>query len=91
MMLEQLAIFRLPDRFRIRTDQDVIACAVVPFSCSSSAASSAVCPPSVGSTPISGFRDDLLDDINRDRLNISAIGHVGIGHDRGRIGIDQDH
>ncbi len=34
--------------------------------------------------------DDLGDDFRRDRLEVSAIGHVRIGHDRRRIGIDED-
>ena len=34
--------------------------------------------------------DDLGDDLGRDRLDIGAVGHVRIGHDRRRIGIDQD-
>ena len=34
--------------------------------------------------------DDLGDDFGGDRLDIGAIRHVRIGHDGGRIGIDQD-
>ncbi len=34
--------------------------------------------------------DDLGDDFGRDRLDIGAVGHVRIGHDRRRIGIDQN-
>ena len=34
--------------------------------------------------------DDLGDDLGRDRLDIGAVRHVRIGHDRGGIGIDQD-
>ena len=34
--------------------------------------------------------DDLGDDLGRDRLDIGAIGHIRIGHDRRRIGIDED-
>ena len=33
--------------------------------------------------------DDLGDDLRGDRLDIGRVGHVGIGHDRGGIGIDQ--
>ena len=29
--------------------------------------------------------DDLLDDLGRDRLDVGAVGHLGIGHDRGRV------
>ena len=34
--------------------------------------------------------DDLGDDLGGDRLDIGGVGQSGIGHDRGRVGIDQD-
>jgi hypothetical protein len=34
--------------------------------------------------------DDALDDLGRDRLHIGGIRQIGIGHDRGGIGVDQD-
>ena len=34
--------------------------------------------------------DDLGDDLRRDRLDVGGVGEVRIGHDRRRIGIDQD-
>ncbi len=34
--------------------------------------------------------NDLGDDFRRDRLDIGPIRHVGIGHDRRRIGIDEN-
>ena len=34
--------------------------------------------------------DDLGDDFRRDRLDVGGVGQVRIGHDGGRIGIDQD-
>ena len=34
--------------------------------------------------------DDLGDDFGRDRLDIGGVGQIRIGHDRRRIGIDQD-
>ena len=34
--------------------------------------------------------DDLGDDLGRDRLDIGRIGQFRVGHDGGRIGIDQD-
>ena len=33
--------------------------------------------------------EDLLDDLRRDRLDVRAVGHLGVGHDRGRVGVDQ--
>ena len=34
--------------------------------------------------------DDLLDDLRRNRLDVGAVGELRIGHDRGRVGVDQD-
>ena len=34
--------------------------------------------------------DDFLDDLGRDRLDVGAVGELRIGHDRGRVGVDQD-
>ena len=36
-------------------------------------------------------RDDLLDHLGRDRLDVGRIGQLRIGHDRGRVRVDQDH
>ena len=36
------------------------------------------------------FLDDLRDDFRSDRLDVSAVREIGIGHDRRRIGIDQN-
>ena len=35
-------------------------------------------------------RDDLLDDLGRDRLDVGGVGEAGIGHDGGGIGVHQD-
>ena len=35
-------------------------------------------------------RDDLGDDVRRDRLDVGCIGQIRVGHDRGRIRIDQN-
>ncbi len=37
--------------------------------------------------PFGGY--DLGDDLGRDRLDISGIGELGVGHDRRRVGVDQ--
>ena len=34
--------------------------------------------------------DDLGDDLGRDRLDVGGVRQLRIGHDRGRIGVDQD-
>ena len=33
--------------------------------------------------------EDLLDELGGDRLDVGAVGHLGVGHDRGRVGVDQ--
>ena len=33
--------------------------------------------------------DDLRDDLRRDRLDIGGVGQLRVGHDRGRVGVDQ--
>ena len=35
--------------------------------------------------------DDLGDEIRRDRLDIGRVGDAGVGHDRGRVRVDQDN
>ena len=35
--------------------------------------------------------DDPLDDVDGERLDVGAVGQLGVGHDRGRIAVDQDH
>ena len=36
------------------------------------------------------LRDDRLDDLPRDRLDVGRVGEVGVGHDRRRVGVDED-
>ncbi len=66
----------------------------MPILRSDSAVLSAVCPPMVGNSAkppggVAFLLDDLGDDLRRDRLDIGGVGQVRIGHDGGRIGIDQ--
>src|SRR5690606_1020707 len=35
--------------------------------------------------------DDLLDRLPVDRLDVDSVGHLRVGHDRGRVGVDQHH
>ena len=37
-----------------------------------------------------GVRDDLGDDVGRDRLDIGGVGQLRVGHDRRRVGVDQN-
>ena len=51
---------------------------------------SPVCPPSVGSSASGrSLLDDLGDDLPGERLDVGAVGHLRIGHDRGRVRVDQ--
>ena len=34
--------------------------------------------------------DDLRDDLRGDRLDVGGVGHLRVGHDRRRVGVDQD-
>jgi len=34
--------------------------------------------------------DDLLDDLGGDRLDVGAVGELRVGHDGGRVGVDED-
>ncbi len=34
--------------------------------------------------------DDLLDALGRDRLDVGAVGELRVGHDGGRVGVDED-
>ena len=36
------------------------------------------------------LRDHLLDELGRDRLDVRRVGELGVGHDRRRVGVDQD-
>ena len=36
------------------------------------------------------FGDDLLDRLDGQRLEVDGVGHLGVGHDRGRVGVDED-
>ena len=35
--------------------------------------------------------DHLLDELRRDRLDVRRVRELRVGHDRGRVGVDQDH
>ena len=62
-----------------------------PCLCRSIAVLRPVWPPSVGSRASGrSLLDDLGDDFPGDRLDVGAVGRLRIGHDGGRIGVDQD-
>ena len=55
-----------------------------------------VWPPSVGSNACTGRRvgpllhEHFLDELRRDRLDVRSVRHLRIGHDRRRVGVDED-
>ena len=52
---------------------------------------SAVCPPTVGSSASGRSRAMICSsDLDRQRLDVGAVGQLRVGHDRGRVGVDQD-
>ena len=62
-----------------------------PFSCSAIAVLRAVWPPSVGSRASRALLGDhLLDELRGDRLDVGRVGELRVGHDRRRVGVDQD-
>ncbi len=63
-----------------------------PCSCRRCARLSAVCPPIVGRTA-SGFSmaDDLADRGGRERLEVDLVRRHRVGHDRGRVRVDEHH
>ena len=64
----------------------------VPFSLSATARLSAVCPPTVGSTRVGPLaRDDLLEKLRRQRLDVRPVGDLRVRHDRRRVAVDEDH
>ena len=36
-------------------------------------------------------RDDRLEHFDRERLDVRAVGQLGVGHDRRRVAVDEDH
>ena len=48
-------------------------------------------PAQCGQDGVGAFLgDDLLNDLGGDRLNVGGVGKLGVGHDGGRVGVDQD-
>ena len=89
--LEQLAVLGLADRLGAGADQP----AAVPLEGAALVQRQADVQPGLaaqgrqhGVGPLDG--DDLLDDLGRDRLDVGPVGHLGVGHDGGRVRVDQD-
>ena len=64
----------------------------VPSRARAMAVLSAVWPPMVGRSASGRSRSqDLGDDRRRHRLDVGDVGRLRVGHDRGRVRVDQDH
>ena len=91
-LLEQLAVFGLPGSTRAAcraaARRSARGC---PASASCTARLRPVWPPSVGSSP-SGRSRSMTRRTTSDgqRLDVDRVGDVLVGHDRGRVGVDQD-
>ena len=91
-VLEQEPVLALLDGLRLGADHAHAVLLEDAARCSAMAVFSAVWPPSVGQEGVGLLLDDdLLDDLRSDRLDVGPVGELRIGHDRGRIGVDQDH
>ena len=90
-LLEPLAVLAALDRVDVGADElDVVLARAPRSSCSATARLSAVCPPRVGSSASGrSLRDHLLDELGGDRLDVGGVGELRVGHDRGRVGVDQ--
>ena len=72
-----------------------------PLWCKAIAVLSAVWPPSVGAERVCPFapelvlhllhfaHDDFLDAFGRDGFDVGAVGELRVGHDGGRVGVDE--
>ncbi len=91
-LAEQLAILGLGDCLAARTDQlDAVALegAVLGERARHVERGLAAHGRQAGVRALAG--DDLGDHLGRDRLDIGRIGQLRIGHDRGRVRVDQNH
>ena len=90
-LLEDLTVLALVDRLEVRPDQlDVVLvedAVVVEFDGGVQSRLSAQRREDRVRTLLG---DDRLDDLPGDRLDVGRIGEVGVGHDRGRVGVDED-
>ena len=95
-LAEELAVFGLVDRLRSGADHlDLVAVEDAHFLQAEGAVErrlSAHCRQQreAARRGVALLGDDLGDDLGGDRLYIGPVRHLGIGHDRGRVRVDED-
>ncbi len=90
-LFEQFPVFRLFDRFQRRAQQfDIIFFQSTPFRHFDGEIQADLAAESCQQPVWALFGDDFFQVFRQQRLHIHPVGNVGIGHDGGGIGIDQD-
>ena len=90
-LVEELAVFAALDRFKVAADHlDPVLVEHAGFGKLDGRVEARLAAQGgqEGVGPL--FGDDALDELGGDRLDVGAVGQLGIGHDRGRVAVDQD-
>ena len=91
-VFEMLAVFRLLDGFQRRTEQFDAVFFQHALLRQPRRQVQAGLPAQRGQQAVRAlFGDDLGEKFHRQRLDVDFIGHIGVGHDGGRIAVDQHH
>ncbi|KAG0930899.1 hypothetical protein G6F31_016915 [Rhizopus arrhizus] len=89
---EQLAVFGHADRFALGADQfDVVLLQHAVVGQVQRAVQRGLATHGRQQRVRLFLGDDLLDRLPVDRLDVDGIGHLRVGHDRGRVAVDQHH
>ncbi len=89
--LEQLPVLRLLDRLQLGADQLDVVLLQHPVLRQRNGGVQRRLPSHRGEDRVRTLAlDDLFDEIRGDRLDVGPVGQVRIGHDRGRIAVDED-
>ena len=89
-LLEQLAVLGLADGLQTRADDlDAVALQDAPLGGGHGEVERGLAAQG-GQDGLGRFAlDDLLEVFRGQRLDVGAVGELGVGHDRGRVGVDQ--
>src|SRR6185369_5258298 len=91
-VLELLAVLGLVDRLLLRADHLDAEAVEHAFACEVERAVERGLPAHRGQERIRALLlDDARDHLPGDRLDVGDIGHLRVGHDRGGVGVHQDH